>query len=71
MMNVFLRICFMCFMCYDLITSPDAVECDVVYHLFITDIWRASEMTFITVHLVIPGLDILFTECTDFYLCSD
>jgi len=40
-------------------------ECDVVYHLFITDIWTASEMTFITVHLVIPGLDILFIECTD------
>ena len=63
--NVFLRICFVCFMCYDIITSLDAVECDVVYHLFIIDILTASEMTFITVHLVIPGLDILFTECTD------
>ena len=49
-------------MCYDIITSLDAMECDVVYHLFLTDIWTASEMTFITVHLVIPGLDILFTS---------
>ena len=65
MINVFLRICFVCFMCYHIITSLDAVECNVVYHLFITDIWIASEMTFITVHLVIPGLDILFIECTD------
>ena len=59
MMNVFLRICFMC---YGIITSLDAAECDVIYHLFIIDIWTASEMTFITVHLVIPGLDILFTS---------
>ena len=59
MMNVFLRICFMC---YDIITSLDAAECDVIYHLFINDIWTASEMTFITVHLVIPELDILFTS---------
>ena len=59
MMNVFLRICFIDFMCYDIITSLDAVECDIVYHLFIIDIWTASEMTFITVHLLIPGLDIL------------
>ena len=49
----------------------DAMECDVVYHLFIIDIWTASEMTFITVHLVIQELDILFTECTDSLLCGD
>ena len=35
------------------------MECDVVYHLFIID---TSEVTFITVHLVIPGLDILFAS---------
>ena len=56
MMNVFLHICFMC---YDIVTSLDAMECDVVYHLFIID---TSEMTFITVHLVIPGLDMLFAS---------
>jgi len=57
-MNVFLHICFMCFMCYDIVTSLDAVECDVVNHLFIvTLIWTASEMTYTTVHL-----DILFTS---------
>jgi len=65
MMNVFLRICFVCFMCYDIITSLDAMECDVVYHLFIvTHIWTASDMTFITVYLVILALDILFTAYT-------
>ena len=53
------------FMCYDIVTSLDAVECDVVYHLFIvTYIWTLSEMTFTTVHLVIPRLDILFTGYT-------
>jgi len=50
---------FMCFVCYDIVTSLDAMECDVVCHLFIID---TSDMTFITVHLVIPGLDILFTS---------
>ena len=62
MMTAFLRICFVCFMCYDIITSLDAVECDVVYHLFIIDIWTASEKTFITVHLVmlfLPNAQIL------------
>ena len=58
MMNVFLHICFMCFMCYVIVTSLDAMECDVVYHLFVISfIWTASEMTFATVHL-----DILSTS---------
>ena len=42
MMNVFLRIYFMCFMCYDIITSLDAVECDVVYHSVRDDFYNCS-----------------------------
>ena len=57
-MNVFLHICLMCFMCYDIVTSLNAVECDVVYHLS----GQHQRWLSKTVRLVIPGLDILFTS---------
>ena len=57
--DVFLLICFVC---YDINTSLDAVECKIVFHVqillhFIVT-WTASVMTFVTVLLEIPRLDI-------------
>ena len=50
-------------MCYDINTSLDAVECNVVFHMFIVTHHRYLDSIgddIITVHLAIPGLDILF-----------